>query len=453
MGDPNRDPQTGPQADPNRIPPAAPPPSAQRPQPDADPVDRTVGPVLGTVSAVRPPAPGPNGVSGGIVWDANRPFNAYSERQTFGGADGAGVRLGGTLSQPGQSEQRLFIGTAVGGTSLGFAGDQATGAFAFGARQHNGSDGLALGYAHNPQTDTHAGYLRLDVDRLQLTGRGSVAPAGTQLGLDGRLALPQDRAITGTVGFNDGNGEWRVGLGYNGGPTGNNLSGTAIVGPRGAGGALSFDSPFGPAGSGLRWGVQGAVNPDQSWSTGGRLSLERNGWNADISIEAAADAERRLGGTLRGGVGYTDPDNGWRFRIDGNVDTRGGYGGRGTLIIPLDLSGGGGRSRQPEPRGGLTEPPELRGAPDRHSALQTPPGDPAAASPGGAGNTQALLAAAFRDDPERLAALRNHPAGEELRAQARNEADQQAAQRAQVQTAAVEPEQPDAPSRGARALG
>lgn len=448
MGDPNRDP--------NRVPPPAPPP-ANRTAPDADPVDATVGPVLGTVSGARPIAPGPGGTSTGIVWDANRPFQSYNERQSFTGPDGAGLRLGGSLSTPGVAEQRLFIGTAVGGTSLGFAGDQATGAFAFGLRQHNDSNGLALGYALNPQTRTQAGFLRLDVDNLQVTGTGSIAPAGGQIGLDTNLRLQDGRSITGTGSYNLGTGEGRVGAGYNGGADGIRANGAVIFNPQGVGGTASFSGPFGEPGSGLRLGAQGTIQPGgQVWNLGANLELQRNNWNLTAGADYGRDAQQRLGANLRAGAGYTDPNNGVRLGVEGNYDTRtGGVGGRATLTVPIEAIFGGGRRSLPEPRGGLSEPPSLRGLPG-HSALQPTPGsDAALPRTASVSDTNALLDGLMARQPGAMAAARNHPEAQAMVAGARDEANRLEAARAPtpaVPTAEQAPEQAN-PTRGARALG
>lgn len=479
MGDPNRDP--------NRVPPPAPPP-ANRTAPDADPVDATVGPVLGTVSGARPIAPGPGGTSTGIVWDANRPFQSYNERQSFTGPDGAGLRLGGSLSTPGVAEQRLFIGTAVGGTSLGFAGDQATGAFALGLRQHNDSNGLALGYALNPQTRTQAGFLRLDADNLQVTGTGSIAPAGGQFGLDANLRLQGDRTITGTGSYNLGTGEGRVGAGYNGGADGIRANGALIFNPQGVGGTASFSTPLGESANPTRLNVQGTLQPSgQVWNFGSNLEAQRNNWNYTLGADFGRDAQQRLGANFRAGAGYTDPNNGMRFNVEGsvdtrgganlragagytdpnngvrlgvegNIDTRGGYGARGTLTIPLDtiFGGGGGRRSLPEPRGGgLTEPPPLHDRPG-HSALQPTPGSDAALQrTASASETNALLDGLMARQPGAMAAARNHPEAQAMVAGARDEANRLEAARAPTPaapTAEQAPEQAN-PTRGARALG
>ncbi|MET4730886.1 hypothetical protein ABIE09_004706 [Lysobacter enzymogenes] len=477
MGDPNRDP--------NRVPPPAPPP-ANRTAPDADPVDATVGPVLGTVSGARPIAPGPGGTSTGIVWDANRPFQSYNERQSFTGPDGAGLRLGGSLSTPGVAEQRLFIGTAVGGTSLGFAGDQATGAFAFGLRQHNDSNGLALGYALNPQTRTQAGFLRLDVDNLQVTGTGSIAPAGGQFGLDANLRLQGDRTITGNGSYNLGTGEGRVGAGYNGGADGIRANGAVIFNPQGVGGTGSISTQLGETGSGFRLGAQGTLQPGgQIWNFGPNLEAQRNNWNITLGADYGRDAQQRLGANFRAGAGYTDPNNSMRFNlegsvdtrgtanlrgsagyternngmrwgVEGNVDTRGDWAARGTLNIPFDTILGGGRRSSPGPRGGgLTEPPPLRDLPG-HSALEPTPGsDAALPRTASASDTNALLEGLIARQPGAMAAARNHPEAQAMVAGARDEANRLEAARAPTPaapTAEQAPEQAN-PTRGARALG
>lgn len=484
MGDPNRDPNRDPARDPNRVPPSAPAPG-NRTAPDADPVDATIGPVLGTVSGVRPIAPGPGGTSSGVVWDANRPFQSYNERQSFTGPDGAGLRLGGSLSTPGVAEQRLFIGTAVGGTSLGFAGDQATGAFAFGLRQHNDSNGLALGYALNPQTRTQAGFVRLDVDNLQITGTGSLAPAGGQVGLNANLRQHDGRSITGTGSYNLGTGEGRLGAGYNGGPNGTRADGALIFNPQGVGGTGSISAQFGEPGSGFRLGAQGTLQPGgQAWNFGPNLEAQRNHWNFSLGADYGRDAQQRLGANLRAGASYNDPDNGRRFNVEGRIDSRGsaslGLGGgytdrnsglrlgaegsldtrgewvvRGTLNIPIDGIFGGGRRSSPEPRGSLIEPPPLRERPG-HSALQPTPGSDAALQrTASASDTHALLEGLIARQPGAMAAARNHPEAQAMVAGARDEANRLEAARAPTPAAPAAEQAPEQanPTRGARALG
>jgi len=448
MGDPNRDP--------NRVPPPAPAP-ANRTAPDADPVDATLGPVLGTVSGARPGVPGPSGISTGVVWDANRPFQSYNERQNFTGPDGAGLRLGGSLSTPGVAEQRLFIGTAVGGTSLGFAGDQANGAFAFGLRQHNDSNGLALGYALNPQTRTQAGFVRLDLDNVQITGTGTRVPTGNQYGIDTRWRVDDDRTITANARYNQGTREGSVGAGYNGGPVGTRFDGALIFNPQGVGGTGSVSTAFGEPGNSLRVGAQGAIQPGgRVWNFGPNLEAERNGWNLTLGVDVGRDAQERFGANARIGGGYTDPNNGVRLNAEGNYDTRSGPGGRFTVTVPFDaIFGGGRRPSSPEPRGDLIEPPSLRGAPG-HSALQPAPGaDAALPRTASASDTNALLEGLLARQPGAMEAARNHPQAQAMLAGAREQADRLEAARTATAAAPTAEQAPDQanPTRGGRALG
>lgn len=461
MGEPNRDPNR----DPNRVPPATDPPRApDRPPPASDPVGVTLGPILGTVSAQRPPNPpgSGSGTANQVLWDGSTPLLSGAERQTSLGI----TSYGGYVPRADGQGMRLFAGVSDGPTSLGFAGDQRTGAFALGLREGNQTYGVGLGFASNPQTQTQAGYLRLDLDRLQLTGQGTFAPAGNQYALDGRYQLGGGGSISAGGMYNDGTQAWRVNGAYSSGPGGTNVAASLSGTPQGVGGSASFDTAFGPLGSGLlRGGAQGSLDPNGAWRLGPRLNLEySNGLSSSLGVDATRDAAGRNGARVDLGLNYTDQRSGARIGVTAGTDFDRGHSVNLGVTIPLDsIFGGGGRSRQrmaPPSEGDLSVPPPIR---DRggSSALQPQsslPGDGAAAPrrSASANDAHSLLDGMIARDPVALAAARDQPAGQDLRAQAVATVDRQQAQQAQpTQQAALIADTPDAPanpSRGARSL-
>lgn len=465
MGEPHRDPANGPgngpgPGDPHRpAPPASPPPSPGRPAPNPDPLGAALGPILGTVSATRPPSPsgsGP-GTASQVQFEGNQPVFSGGERQVEAGAFPA-TRFGGYVARPGGEDVRVFAGVSDGPTTFAFAGRQDTGAFGLGLRLGDATHGVAAGYARNPQAQ--AGFVRLDADRLQLTAQGSFTPNGNQYTLDGRYRLDDGRSITANGAFNDGTRDWRAGLGYTDRPGGTHFSGALTGSPQGLGGSVSVDTQLA---AGLRGGAQGAYQPNGTWNVGPRFNLELgDGWRANVGANVLRDAQARTGGNVELGISRFDERSGMRLNFSAGVDTFGGYSGRIGVTLPLDSIFGGGERRSrtsapPPPAVGLPEPAAPARGLDRTSAVSPPPGDAAAAPQRSASAAQMsnLLDAMGAGDRDALAAARNHPAGQELRAQAVAEADRQQAQQVQPQVAQAQepaPEQAN-PSRGARSLG